>query len=83
MRGRLSLMRMGYQHKTVNHSAGEYASDEDGEGFCEIHSNTIEGFWSLLRSWLRPQMCLDRFKLGTGANLTAIVSVRPRLCQNA
>lgn len=32
----------------------EYARDEDGDGFHEIHINTIEGFWSLLRSWLRP-----------------------------
>ena len=28
--------------------------DEDGDGFCEVHVNTMEGFWSLLRSWLRP-----------------------------
>ena len=48
------LATWGYLHKTVNHSAGEYARDEDGDGFCEVHSNTIEGFWSLLRSWLRP-----------------------------
>jgi hypothetical protein len=27
---------------------------DDGDGFCEVHVNTIEGFWSLLRSWLRP-----------------------------
>jgi hypothetical protein len=27
---------------------------EDGDGFCEVHVNTMEGFWSLLRSWLRP-----------------------------
>ena len=44
----------GYQHSTVCHSAGEYARDEDGDGFHEIHVNTMEGFWSLLRSWLRP-----------------------------
>ena len=44
----------GYGHKTVCHSKGEYARDEDGDGFCEVHVNTIEGFWSLLRSWLRP-----------------------------
>ena len=44
----------GYSHKTVNHSAGEYARDEDGDGFYEVHVNTMEGFWSLLRSWLRP-----------------------------
>ncbi|MDP3053740.1 MAG: transposase, partial [Methylobacter sp.] len=31
----------------------EYARDEDGDGFYEVHVNTMEGFWSLLRSWLR------------------------------
>ena len=48
------LTEWGYPHHTVCHSAGEFARDEDGDGFCEIHVNTIEGFWSLLRSWLRP-----------------------------
>ena len=48
------LTLWGYQHKTVNHSQGEYARDEDGDGFGEVHVNTMEGFWSLLRSWLRP-----------------------------
>ena len=33
---------------------GHYARDEDGDGFHEVHVNTIEGVWSLLRSWLRP-----------------------------
>ena len=45
------LEEWGYGHKTVCHSRGEYARDEDGDGFCEVHVNTIEGFWSLLRSW--------------------------------
>jgi len=48
------LVEWGYQHKTVCHSKGEYARDEDGDGFHEVHTNTIEGVWSLLRSWLRP-----------------------------
>lgn len=48
------LPEWGYGHKTVNHSAGEYARDDDGDGFHEVHVNTMEGFWSLLRSWLRP-----------------------------
>jgi transposase-like protein len=48
------LPEWGYAHKSVNHSAGEYARDEDGDGFYEVHVNTLEGFWSLLRSWLRP-----------------------------
>jgi transposase-like protein len=48
------LEQWGFHHKTVNHAAGEYARDEDGDGFHEVHVNTMEGFWSLLRSWLRP-----------------------------
>jgi transposase len=48
------LPEWGHGHKTVCHSKREFARDEDGAGFCEVHVNTIEGFWSLLRSWLRP-----------------------------
>ena len=48
------LVEWGYSHKTVCHGAGEFARDDDGDGFCEVHVNTLEGFWSLLRSWLRP-----------------------------
>lgn len=57
------LPEWGYKHKTVNHSAGEYARDEDGDGFHEVHVNTIEGFWSLLRSWLRPHRGISQDKL--------------------
>jgi transposase len=53
----------GYGHKTVCHASGEYARDEDGDGFCEVHINTIEGFWSLLRSWLRPHRGISQDKL--------------------
>jgi transposase-like protein len=48
------LAEWGYPHKTVCHAKGEYARDEDGDGHHEVHVNTMEGFWSLLRSWLRP-----------------------------
>lgn len=54
------LPEWGYAHKTVNHSQGEYARDEDGDGFHEVHVNTLEGFWSLLRSWLRPHRGLSQ-----------------------
>ncbi len=57
------LPAWGYQHKTVCHGRGEYARDEDGDGFCEVHVNTMEGFWSLLRSWLRPHRGLSQDKL--------------------
>ena len=42
---------------------GEFARDEDGDGFCEVHVNTMEGFWSLLRSWLRPHRGTSQEKL--------------------
>ncbi|MDD1636592.1 MAG: hypothetical protein LUQ56_00425 [Methylococcaceae bacterium] len=36
--------------KSVCHSRWEYARDKDADSFHEVHVNTIEGFWSLLRS---------------------------------
>jgi transposase len=57
------LSRWGYGHKTVCHGDGEYARDEDGDGFHEVHVNTMEGFWSLLRSWLRPHRGISQEKL--------------------
>jgi len=57
------LTKWGYEHKTVCHGRGEYARDENGDGFCEVHVNTIEGFWSLLRSWLRPHRGISQEKL--------------------
>ena len=43
-----------YDHRTVNHGAGEYAR-RDPDGTC-VHCNTMEGMWSGLRNFL------DRFK---------------------
>jgi transposase len=57
------LQAWGYGHKTVCHARGEYARDKDGDGFCEIHVNTLEGVWSLLRSWLRPHRGISQDKL--------------------
>lgn len=57
------LEQWGYQHKRVCHGQGEYARDDDGDGFHEVHVNTMEGFWSLLRSWLRPHRGLSQEKL--------------------
>ena len=44
-----------YAQKSVCPGLGEYARDDDGDGVYEVHVNTMEGFWSLLRSWVRPQ----------------------------
>jgi transposase-like protein len=57
------LQFWGYGHKHVNHGRGEFARDDDGDGFCEVHVNTMEGFWSLLRSWLRPHRGISQEKL--------------------
>src|SRR3712207_4734242 len=57
------LPAWGYRHMTVCHARGEYARDEDGDGFCEVHVNTMEGTWSLLRSWLRPHRGISQEKL--------------------
>jgi transposase len=62
------LPAWGYRHETVCHARGEYARDEDGDGFCEIHVNTMEGAWSLLRSWLRPHRGISQ-ACGTAARL--------------
>lgn len=57
------LPAWGHRHKTVCHGRGEYARDEDGDGFHEVHVNTMEGVWSLLRSWLRPHRGISQEKL--------------------
>lgn len=57
------LEEWGYKHERVCHAKKEYARDDDGDGFCEVHVNTIEGFWSLLRSWLRPHRGISQERL--------------------
>ena len=49
------LQTWGYEHKRVNHGRGEFARDEDGDGLCEVHVNTMEGFWSPLHSLAAPE----------------------------
>lgn len=44
----------GRERQTVCHSQGEYARDDDGDGFYEVHCNTMEGIWVGLRNFLRP-----------------------------
>ena len=41
-------------HDTVSHGAKEYARDDDGDGFYEVHCNTVEGMWTDVRNFLRP-----------------------------
>ena len=48
------IAETGRGHVTVCHSRHEYARDDDGDGFCEVHCNTMEGIWTGLRNFLRP-----------------------------
>lgn len=41
-------------HHTVRHGQREWARDDDGDGFNEVHTNTIEGLWTQWRNFMRP-----------------------------
>jgi len=57
------LPAWGHRHVTVCHARGEYARDEDGDGFREVHVSTMEGTWSLPRFWPRPHRGVSQEKL--------------------
>lgn len=40
--------------QTVCHGVKEWARDDDGDGWYETHTNSIEGLWTGLRNFLRP-----------------------------
>jgi transposase-like protein len=42
----VSRMREGYEHRRINHSAKVYVMGD-------VHTNTIEGFWSLVKNGVR------------------------------
>ena len=33
--------------------------DDDGDGICEVHVNTVEGMWTTVRKWVVEQPMLD------------------------
>ena len=41
-------------HATASHGQREWARDDDGDGIREVHTNTCEGMWAGLRTFLRP-----------------------------
>ena len=57
------LDQWGYEHKSVCHGRNEYARDDNDDGVYEVHVNTMEGFGSLLRSWLRPHRGISQDNL--------------------
>jgi transposase len=57
------LSQAGYQHRAVNHGAGEYALDLDGDGKCEVHCNTVECTGSWLRQMVRTYRGISKVYL--------------------
>jgi len=41
--------RIKRTHHTVCHGQKEWARDDDGDGIREVHTNTIEGYFSILK----------------------------------
>jgi len=52
-RAYIQLGKEGRPHATVNHGSREWARDDDGDGVREVHTNSMEGFWTSARNWLR------------------------------
>lgn len=40
-------------YQTVCHAQKEWARDDDGDGIREVHINTVEGMWTLVRNFMR------------------------------
>ena len=63
------VMRMLENVQTTDDQATAPSDDgagyrnDDGDSFHEVHVNTMEGFWSLLRSWPRPQRGISQGNL--------------------
>jgi transposase-like protein len=60
------LPRLGRGRAAVGHAPGrrEWARDDDGDGVREVHNNTLEGFWTGLRNFLRPFRGVNKWFLG-------------------
>ena len=60
------LPESGRGWAAVCHAPGrrEWARDDDGDGVREVHNNTLEGFWTGLRNFLRPFRGVNKWFLG-------------------
>jgi hypothetical protein len=63
------LRSAGRGHASVNHTAGEWARDDDGDGVREVHCNSLEGIGTGLRNCLRPFRGVNKVYLEQDAAL--------------
>ena len=45
--------RVDRPHAIVCHAQKEWARADDADGIREVHSNTVEGMWTLVRNFMR------------------------------
>ncbi len=69
-RGYAQLTRV---HHTVDHGHRVWAHDADGDGIREVHVNTCEKLWTMVRTFLRPFRGVHKMYL---AAYVAICEVR-------
>lgn len=60
------LYQLGIHHESVNHSIGEYARGE-------VHNNTMEGYWSVIRHWLNTYRGVSKKNLPSYIGLCEFV----------
>lgn len=58
-----SYNQLDRQRSTVSHGAKEWARDDNFDGIREVHTNTIEGMWAGLRTFLRPFRGVSKYFL--------------------
>ena len=57
------LEAWGSAHASGCPRRGEEARDDEGEGFHDVHVQTLEGLWSLRRAWRRPHRGISQDNL--------------------
>ncbi len=72
------LPEWGFDLPCRSHGRGEYARDDDKNGFHEVHVNTVARFWSPLCAWLRPHRGISREKLPLYSGFFHVHNVRIR-----
>ena len=60
-RGYGRVPELGRGHATVDHAAGEWGRDDDGDGLREMHVDPMEGTWTSPRNFLRPFRGVSRW----------------------
>jgi hypothetical protein len=72
-------------HATVRHGVHEWARDDDGDGYREVHCNSCEGAGAALRTYLRAfrgvHKCYLHLYVATYEAMVNTKRVTPHLIQ--